>query len=143
MRRFILKTTKFTGHIEVLYNLEGQLRKIDFSAVNLSDEAVKWFKIRTAVRVENIEAGFEGTGVIAEEAEFEVTFEDFMREYPYKRNTHLARAHWPKMTSSQQYQAFMAAIEYRKNCDKNTWRNKMIADKWLKTEQYKNNWREL
>lgn len=143
MRRFILKTQKFKGHIEVLYNQEGQLRKLDFANVELSDEAIKWFKMRTAVKVENIMTGYEGTGVMVEESDFEVTFEDFLREYPYKRNTHLARAFWTKMTSSQQYQAFIGAIEYRKYCEKNTWMNKKIADEWLKKQQYLNKWNEL
>lgn len=143
MRKFILKVQKLKVEINVLYNQAGLLEKIDFNKAELTADQIKWFKGRTAAMVENLETGFEATGVIVEEAEFEVTFEDFLREYPYKRNTHLARAFWTKMTSGQQFQAFTGAIDYRKNCEKNTWRNKMIADKWLKTEQYKNNWKEL
>jgi hypothetical protein len=142
MRRFLIKG-RFKGKVEVIYDGNGLLRKIDFAGAELTAEAVKWFKARTAVRVENINEGFENYVTIAE-AEFETTFADFRREYPYTRNAHLAEKYWPTMTSSNQYRAFIEAVEYRKYCERNSnWYKPKMADKWLKEQQYLNNWREL
>ena len=145
MRRFLFKIpARFKGAVEAHYNTNGTLLKLDFSSVELTPEVIKWFKNRMAVLVENVEVNFADTGVIVTEAEFEVTFQDFRREYPYKRNTHLAEAYWPRLTSSNQYQAFIQAMEYGKYCKKEEkWYKPMMADKWLKTEQFKNNWKEL
>lgn len=144
MRRFLFTVPhKFKGAIEAHYNTGGQLIKIDFTGVQLTPEAVKFFKSAIPVMVDNIESNFDGKGVTVEETEFIVTYDDFYREYPYKRNSHLAQAHWPKLTSNQQYLAFIQAIEYRNYCSRNTWYKPQIADKWLKTEQFKNNWKEL
>lgn len=143
MKRFTLTSPNIKGHIELIYNNNGILQRIDFAGATLDPKQTHNYKLRISVQAGNLYEAFKETGVIVEEKEFEVTFQDFRREYPYKRNTHLAEAHWPKMTSGNQYKAFVAAIEYRKYCERNEWYKPMIPDKWLKTEQYKNNWREL
>jgi hypothetical protein len=142
MRLFKLKS-KAKGHIELLYDNNGLLRKIDFNGVEMSQEAIKWVKGKAAPCVEDVFRAFEGSGATIEEGEFTVTFADFRREYPYTRNAHLAEKYWPTMTSANQYRAFVEAQEYRKYCDRNTWYKPKMADKWLKEEQYKNNWKEL
>lgn len=78
MKRFTLKTPKFKG-TEILYNQEGLLRRLDFNVVELPNEQIKQFKAHTAVRVKNIEVGYQGSGVVVEEAELQVRFDDFMR----------------------------------------------------------------
>lgn len=145
MRRFLLTVkSRFKGAIEAHYDVNGQLMKIDFSRCQaIEPDAIRWFKNAIAVRVENIEKPFEGTTVTLAEADFEVSFEDFKREYPYKRNTHLAAAYWPRLTSAQQYSAFLGAMEYRKYLERTTWQKPMIPDKWLKQEQFKNDWKAL
>lgn len=145
MRRFLLTIpNKFKGAVEAQYNSNGKLWKMDFSKVELAPEVLSWFKKGIPVLAENLEQYAATTGVvIVTEVEFEVTFEDFMREYPYKRNTHLARIHWPKMTAAQQYQAFLAASEYRKFLVRNEWQKPKIADKWLKEQQFLNDWANL
>jgi hypothetical protein len=143
MRKFAITSPKFKGKVEAMYNLDGQLSKIDFSAAELNEDGVKWLKHRISASLEGIFDCFKDTGLSVQEEDFEVTFEDFWREYPYKRNKHLASDYWLKMTTSQQYTAFMAAIEYRKYCDRNKWYNAMIADTWLKKGQFKNDWKNL
>ncbi len=145
MQRFLITSPTFKGHIEALYDSNGRIFRMDFGkASDLSDEQLRGYKIRIPVIYDHMEEAFKDTKVKWEAADMEVTFQDFMREYPYKRNTHLAEAYWPTMTSSQQYQAFVAAITYRKYCErKKGWYTPMIPVKWLKTGEYKNNWSEL
>lgn len=143
MRRFILKS-KIKGQIELLYDQRGLLRKIDFNGVELSADAIKWVKARTPPNVEDVHVAFEGTGATIEEAEFEVTFDDFRKEYPNTRNAHLARDKvWPNMTAGNRYRAFIEATEYNKYCQRNPWYTPMMADKWLRLEQFKNDWKNI
>lgn len=123
----------------------GTLCRIDYTkASGLNPAQIKLYKDRITIKSENIYSAFEGTGVQVEEVDFEVTFQDFIREYPYKRNTHLAESYWPRLTSSEQYQAFCAAIDYRKYCERNKgWYNPKIAETWLKKAEFKNKWRDL
>jgi len=144
MRRYIITSPKFKGKVEALYDLKQILFRIDFAAAELNKEQVSYLKGRIPVMMDNILAAFENTPLLVTEADFEVTFEDFKREYPYKRNTHLAEAYWPRLTSSQQYQAFTAAIDYRAYCEKNkSWYKPQIAETWLKKQEYRNEWKTL
>ena len=145
MRRFTITIPNQKTPIELLYNSEGILRKIDFCGLVLKSEGVLWFRNRIPVQVEHVFTAFEGMKVTVAEAELEITFEDFAREYPYKRNSHLARKYWPKMTTSQQMQAYYAAVDYRAYLSKpvNDWRTAKLPEKWLKDQEYLNNWKEL
>lgn len=145
MKRFKITNHTFKGHIDVIYDFSGILCRIDWTkSTGLTPALIKAYKDRIPIKSENAYAAFEGTGVQVDEVDFEVSFQDFIREYPYKRNTHLAEAYWPRLTSAEQYQAFCAAIEYRKYCERNkSWYNPKIAETWLKKAEFKNDWRNL
>lgn len=145
MRRFKLSHANITGWVEAWYDLQGKLVRIDYAnANNISTDVQRTYKNLIPVLVDNIQAAFEKTPVVITEADFEVLFEDFRREYPYKRNTHLAEAYWPKLSSSEQFRAFCAAIEYRKYCSRNSkWYKPQIAETWLKKKEYLNDWKSL
>ncbi len=145
MRRFQLIIPTQKAKVDLLYNTDGSLRRIDFTSMVLEPNKLRWFINRIATDIEFIKQGFEGYPVTVTEAELDITFEDFIREYPYKRNTHLAAKFWPNMTSAQQLQAYYAAIDYRKHLEKpvNNWKNPKIANAWLKDKEYLNNWNEL
>ncbi len=150
MRRFILKApTYYKGFIEVIY-LRGKLWRICFTACReISDRSINGFKSRIPANAENMYDAWKDHPVTFEETDFEVSFDDFKREYPYKRNTHLAEAYWPKLSSSIQYEAVLGAIEYNKYCEAKGYKEKgkqqfmKLPDKWLREQQWKNNWREL
>lgn len=139
MKRLIITSTKFEGKAELIYH-SGRLVTIDISNAVMSDDVVVAFKRAVPVYMDSLAKSFgEGTTIV--EAEYEVTFDDFIREYPYKRNTHLAREHWPKMGKDDQVKAFFAAIDYRKYCDRNKWYNPKIAEGWLKKKEFLNDWK--
>lgn len=145
MKRYLLKSQGIKGHVEVIYNMSGVLHRLDFANATASRDQIKNYKFAIPVMAENIYEQFKEKGVHVEEAEFEVTFQDFMREYGYKRNTHLAAKVFPLLTSGEQYKAFVEAIEYRKYCERNaSWGYKpMLPEKWLKTKQFLNEWSKL
>lgn len=143
MRRFVFTSDGFKGSVESMYGTNGRLLKIDFSKATITEKAINWFKQRMPVLVDNLEPAFEGVNCSYKEEDIEVSFEDFWREYPYKRNRHLAEAYWPKMTTNHQYRAFVSAIEYRQYLERNKWLSPKIADTWLKQKEYMNDFKTL
>lgn len=136
----------FKGYVEAIYDRNNLLWKISFAcATNLSKEGIDWFKKNIPVLQENLEERFaEIKNITVTEKEFEVTFDDFKREYPYSRNMHLALLDWNKETSSVQYEIFIGAIEYNKHCKKNDkWYKPMLPQRFIKDKEYKNNWQAL
>jgi hypothetical protein len=143
MRRFIIKTT-LKGNMELVYDLRGMLLRIDFNGVEVSKEVIDYVKAKAPVHVEHVYEAFAATRATVEEVDFQVTFADFRKQYPYTRNAHLAEKIWPLLSNQVQYKAYIEAIEYRKYCERNnTWYKPKMADKWLKEEQYKNDWKTL
>jgi hypothetical protein len=119
MKQFIIKSPKVDGEVRVVYK-EGLLLKIDFTSANLGAFEIENFKRKLPAMQEHLKDSFNAdTSII--EADFEISLEDFKREYPYKRNTHLLPAIWEKMNSADKVLAFYAAIEYRKYCERNPW----------------------
>ncbi len=144
MRRFLITSPRFTGNIEVHYDASDIICAIFFRA-NLEPKGLQWLKARIpATGSMDIEQAFEGQPVTIEQKEFEVTWDDFKREYPYSRNMHLALAYWPKLNSSDQYQCFISLAEYRKYYERNReWYKYMLPEKYLKTKQWLNQWAKL
>lgn len=131
------------GSIEVHYDGNELLNTIFFRA-QLTAETLTWFKARISVTMDALEANFEKTTVKIEEKEFEVSFDDFKREYPYSRNMHLVAPMWPKMRTGEQYQIFISCPAYRRYCDRNkAWYKPMLPEKYIKTKQYLNHWDKL
>jgi hypothetical protein len=138
----ISNRNKYTGSVHVIYK-EGQLLKVDFSNCDMNATDKERMMKAISPLEETLIISFKSADTVIIEGEFELSFEDFAREYPYKRNTHLAREFWPKMKKEDQALAFDAASEYRKYCKREEWYKPQIADKWLKTKQYLNDWKNL
>lgn len=146
MKLYLISNAKvFTGAVHAIYDAGGIIIKVDFSHCSMSSINKRQMLKAIPANEELLPEAFQSADTMIVQGDFEISFDDFMREYPYKRNTHLARAYWPKMKKEQQAQAFVAATEYRKFLSKeaNSWQKPMISDKWLKTEQYLNDWKTL
>lgn len=143
MRRFIVSSPAFAGNIDLVFR-EDVLIKIDATNANLPPVIMRIFKEKAPVQIDELETAFKGTHATIVEADFEIKLEDFIRDYPYKRNTHLLPEIWNKMSKADQVLAWQAAGEYRKYCQRNqSWYKAKIAAAWLKAKEYLNNWREL
>lgn len=140
----ISNSKKFKGAVHVVYDVEGKLLKVDFGNTDLdSFQTEQMLKLISGSEM-SVSANFRNADTVIVQGDFEVTFEDFMREYPYKRNTHLAREYWPKMKKEEQVQAFVAATSYRKYCEReHSWYKPKISDTWLKKKEYLNDWKNL
>lgn len=138
----ISNAKKFKGAVEVVYGIDGRLIKVDFGNTDLGGNQIEQMLKLLSGEVNQIAVHFKNADTMIVEGDFQVSFEDFMREYPYKRNTHLARLYWPKMKKEEHVQSYVAATTYRKYCEREqSWYKPMIADTWLKKQQYLNDWK--
>lgn len=144
MRRFLISSTKFDGHAELIYGSANRLVRIDLTAAVMNDETIRHFKAAAPVTLKALEGGqgFGATTTIVE-ADFEISLEDFKREYPYARNYHLLPPIWGKLTTAEQVEAYQAAMQYRKYCNRTGWYKPKIAAGWLKNKEYKNDWNAM
>lgn len=142
MRRFIITSDKFSGSAELVFNTQGLLLMIDARKATMDTDTMQKFKRAAPVTIDQISTAFTaGTTVI--EQDFEISLDDFKREYPYSRNYHLLAKRWEKMNKTDQVEAYFSAIEYRKYCNRNDWYKPKIADSWLANKEYKNDWRKM
>jgi hypothetical protein len=145
MRRFILTSSKFNGQIELVYS-GLRLESIRFNDCNLDVATMQKFLIiiSSSITVEAMTNQMrQYNHMVVVEADFEVSLDDFKREYPYSRNYHLLAKRWDKMNKTEQVEAYYAAIEYRKYCNRTEWYKAKIADSWLANKEYKNDWRKM
>lgn len=141
MKQFIIKSPKVDGEITVIYK-EGLLLKIDFSRAKLQAFEIENFKRKLPAMQDQLRSSFnEHTTIV--ESDFEISVDDFYREYPYKRNPQLLPEIWNKMSAADKVIAYYAAIEYRKYCDRNKWYNAKIAAGWLQKKEYLNDWKNF
>lgn len=142
MRRFLITSEKFEGIAELIYNKSGQLVCIDMRQTSMDAEVIRHFKKAAPVTTEQMAEAFTaGTTVV--ETEFEISLDDFKREYPYGRNFHLLPDIWNKMNKTQQVEAYYGAIEYRKYCNRTDWYKPKIAASWLMKKEWMNDWRKM
>jgi len=142
MQRFLISSDKFSGYVEAIYDQDSRLAILDFRNSQMDDSTQMAFKRCLSVSSETIQNNLPGCTIVA--ADFEITLEDFKREYPYSRNYHLLDDRWPKVSKVDQVIAFYSAIEYRKYCVANaSWYNPKIADSWLAKKEYLNDWKKM
>ena len=145
MRRFLITSPAYSGEAELVYDDSGRLIRMDVLKTNMTTDMVRRFKEKIAAHVDKLAASFKDTKDVVVEADFEISLDDFKREYPYSRNYHLLQKRWDKMRKTDQVEAYYAAIEYRKYCQRNSVVAPFIkiADSWLHTREYKNDWRKM
>lgn len=105
MQLFKITHPSYTGEIEVLYN-NGSLQKFDFANTGLNDSVKNSFKTKVPIIITDFLKGeWCGKNTTVVEASYEVFLDDFKKEYPYKRNTHLLQPIWDKMQMSHKIQS--------------------------------------
>lgn len=145
MQRFIITSPKFTGTAEIWYNFEGMLCYINLNECIMDYEQIKYLLNRISPDVTQFMALRAGSTLEIKQEPFEITLEDFKREYPYSRNYHLLPAYWATMNKKERVIAFFAAIQYRKHCERNNIKPPFIriAATWLSKKEYLNDWRKM
>lgn len=144
MKKYIITSPAFKGHAEVWYNFEGMLSIINLNYCVMDFKQIKYLLHNLSPELSTVMSIKTGTSLQITEEPFEITADDFKREYPYSRNYHLVDAFWASMSKKHQALAYFAAIQYRKYCRKNeSWYKPKIAYSWLHKREYLNDWRKM
>jgi hypothetical protein len=144
MRRFLLTSTKFIGTVELVYNEQEHLRRLDFIDTNLEPEQIFGFLKTAPITIKHLENGVglsQSSTVI--EAAYEISFEDFWKAYPLRRNRFRVEKQWAKMPKTEIVKAFFSLPGYCQYLKKNAWQTPMIADRYLQEKQYETEWNRI
>lgn len=144
MRRFLITSPRFTGTIELWYNFEGLIARVDLCEAALDFTQLLYLLKNLSPDVIQFNGMLTGSNLEIKEVPFELSLDDFKREYPYSRNYHLLQPIWHTMSAKERVLAFFAAIQYRKYCERNSsWYKPKIAASWLQKKEFKNDWRKM
>ncbi len=144
MKRFLITSPMFPGTAEIWYNFEGLLCYVDLNDCAMNWSQVKYLWQNISFDYESAKALATGTQLQMVESPFEITLEEFKLHYPYSRNYHLLDPYWPTLGKKIQAQAFFAAKQYRRYCERNEkWYKPKIAYSWLQKKEYLNDWRKM
>ena len=143
MNRILITHPTYTGEAEAVYDGTGRLLRFDLSNTNMIPAVIRKFKDVVPPHFDEVETAFKSTKATVVIAEFDITLEDFKREYPYSRNYHLLDDLWPRMKKTDQVLAYYSAIEYRKYCNREKkWYKPRIAATWINSREYLNDWKK-
>lgn len=144
MRRFLITSPKFTGTIELWYNFEGLISNVDLNDAVLDFKQLQYLLHNLSPDVIQFQGMLTGSNLEIKEVAFELSLDDFKREYPYSRNYHLLQPIWHTMSAKERVLSFFAAIQYRQYCERNKhWYKPKIAASWLQKKEFKNDWRKM
>lgn len=146
MIKFLITSTinTYTGSVVIIY-MHNTLVRIDTQDCEMKPKHRQWFYRNVPLAIHDLIPWFETTSNLTLiQEDYEVSLDDFNREYPYKRNTHLLPDIWKKMPKADQIKAVQAAKAYRYYCQKNdNWYKPKIAAAWLKAKEYLNDWKKM
>jgi hypothetical protein len=142
MRRFLITSKKFDGTAELFYNDKGTLCKIDLTNTGMDEMIVQQFKKAAPATLAKMKSAFSSETMVVE-ADFDLTFEVFWKEYPLHRNKFKVVRIWNKMNKTDQVKAFASLHAYKKYLTKNEWQSPMIADRYLRDREFETEWQKI
>ena len=142
MKIFTLTAPSFKGSFEIWYGFDGMLARIDLLNCTLNYEQVQYIIRNISPDISQFKGMLTASNLVISEKQLDPTVDDFLHQYPYQRNTHLARSTWPKMPLKDRILALFRAMDYAAYCKANAhWYKPQLPDTWLKKKQYLNDWK--
>lgn len=142
MKRFLISSRKFTGNIDLLYDSDGRLLKIDFSDTDMHPGGIEEAKRRIPALVDSLADGFAGTIATIVEADVEVEFKSFWNAYGKKINPQRCKPLWAKLNTAEQVKAINGIKAYDKYLRGLSYdRPKADPEKYLKDRYWENEWK--
>lgn len=142
MKRYLIYSTKFSGHAELFYNSNGLLLRIDISKAQFPEHAaIDYFKAVTPVKDTYLIAAFEGYATSITEGEIVISFEQFWEKWGKcggnKVNKKRCIPFYSKLPTSKTLAAFTGIEKYFAFCNKNH-RKIQDPENYLKNETWEN-----
>jgi hypothetical protein len=77
------------------------------------------------------------------EADFEMSFDIFYKDYPLKRNRYKVEKAFNNLSKSDQVKAFYSLHNYKKYLTRNSWQTPMIGDRYLRDKEFETEWNKI
>lgn len=143
MRKFIISSEKFTGEIEVIYNDDGDLDKLDFMRSTANHDQRKLIKQSLAIVVEELVQRLKTLPIVIMETDFVCTFDMFYEAYKRKENPARAKKKWDLLSKADQLKAYLTIAAYDKHLKRENWRHKAGPDTYLFNRMFESDWKSL
>lgn len=137
MRKFIITAAEYNGEAVVVYDHSGRLAELNLQQTDMTIEQRHFFKAKVASSLANIAAKFDAATTIIE-ADYEVPFEQFWKEYGKKINKARCILLWNKMNKAQQLAAWQGIKKYDAYLKKESWRTKADPETYLRNRYWDN-----
>lgn len=149
MKKILVTSNDYLGEVTLIYGEPGvgadawpALLSVEFNGATLNDHQKAYIKRMAPVRYDGNFLQAWGTDKLRFlESELEVDFEkDFWTPYGLKLNKDRALIQWDKLSQANKIQAVHSLKGYLWHLQQYQWKNKMLADRYLKEKQWKNDW---
>ncbi|HMO63321.1 MAG TPA: hypothetical protein PKC39_14645 [Ferruginibacter sp.] len=141
-RYLITNTDKFTGQAELVYNATGTLIIIDCSNTDMPLHTMQHFKQAVPVSEAGITAAFHHPTVVVQ-AGYNISFEQFYKAYPLKRNRYKAEKQWARLNETERIKAYHSLAAYKAYLHRNPWQTPMLADTYLSRKEFETEWHKI
>jgi hypothetical protein len=106
MTTYTATSHKFSGHISLTFDDEGNLRCLDLTQAEISHEGRQWLWSNPPLHIGKLERYAQVTKFIISEQLQEVTFEQFYDAYGYKEGRKKAENAWKRLSKAEQVKAY-------------------------------------
>lgn len=138
MRKFIVSSKRFQGEIELVYDAQ-KLQSLHFGSATITPDVLADFKRAVPVLLVQFLSGkWSGTDTVAVEAEYEVPFEQFWKDYDKKINKARCLLLWSKMNKALQIAAWVGVKKYDAYLKREGWRQKADPETYLRNRGWDN-----
>ncbi|AYD48220.1 hypothetical protein [Arachidicoccus soli] len=142
IKRFLITSKNFFGHVEVAYGINEMVSVIDFSDCSMLPNQRQPFKEAVPVLFSAFEDFVKQYNLTAVEAEYEVSFNDFWNGYGKKINKKRCEPIWKKMSKTEQVLCVTGLPAYHRYRQRlNKWQ--YDPDTYLKDKMWENEWNKL
>jgi len=140
MKTYLFTAQSFAGEVEMTFNDDGLLIKMDMSKATLNSVQIEFLLKRMPIHIDQIKERFADSKNLkfTPVADVEVTFDMFWDRYDEKIRSSKKRAltRWNKLTKADQQRAYQFINTYESSLQ--SWTQKKYAESYLNAELWNN-----
>lgn len=136
MRKFLISSPKYKGHVTLIYDANGQIEVIDFSETNMDTEQRFLFKNVMPITLNHLQNGGHNLkSCTVVEVEYIVHFDQFWNEYNKKVNRIRAEKEWATLTKTEKLKSIHSIRKYHRYLER-TGIGKLDPENYLKNKRF-------
>lgn len=142
MKKYLLKSTKFTGSVVFGYDERGYLVLYSNEA-EMPDKHINWCAHNLPAKEEYLERYKEIIKGTITEVPMDTSFEVFWNAYAHKVNRKRCEPLYKKLTEADRALCIMSIKAYTAFLKRNPHRPKQDPENYLRKESFRNEWHSL